>query len=563
MAELSPAPPGPSHDDAEERWQGRPGLARTVRVAVLVGPLVISLLTTGAITRRLPAPADTWPRVGWWVALLLLASAVVWASDRALRRLLPLAALLELSVLFPGRAPTRFSVARQAGSTRQLEELVARPGVVDEPAVAAARILAMVGALRRHDRATRGHSERVRVLTDIVGEEMGLSQGDRDRLRWAALLHDIGKLSVSPQILNMARAPTSHEWDRLRGHPEAGEQIAQPLLPWLGPWGSVIVQHHERWDGKGYPRGLTAEQICLGARIVSVADTFEVMTAGRPYQKAMPRPAALRAMARLSGTQFDPAAVRALLSISAPRLRGAAGIWGWVSQLPILGTAPTLAGAVATVATTAAAGAGAVTLSGAVGLATLPVGASSDGAPRGHSTSEARPDAEGPGAVPRGGSTGGLLPGTSPGSAPKVTAGSASPGPGTPTTFTGTSDPLAGVEASASPSSASPGSTGSVATAAPGVGSRVPSPSASPTVVPLFPLPGTTGPSTGPGSLPPVVPPVIPLPATPPVPTQGPATSPKPAPSLPPKPVPSPPKLPLPPVPVPPVPSVGLPPIGP
>jgi hypothetical protein len=375
----------PEEPSDHQRWAGRPLLARTVRVVVFLGPLLLSLVVTAAATRLVPAPHGTGARVLWWVALLLLSTATVWAADRLLRRLIPLAALLEMSVLFPGRAPTRFSVARQSGSTRQLEELVARARESDEhtePVVAASRILALVGALRSHDRATRGHSERVRVLTDLIAEEMGLSPGDRDRLRWAALLHDIGKLDVPAKILNKPGKPTVREWARLKRHPAAGQELAAPLLPFLGPFAPVIIQHHERFDGLGYPAGLAGTQICLGARIVAVADAFEVMTAARSYKKAVPRAVALREMTKMAGTQFDPAVVRALLSVSAPRLRWAIGPWAWLAQLPVISSAPSLA-SVTSVAGQAAAGAGAVGLGTAVGLTSLaPTSASVEVAPQ-------------------------------------------------------------------------------------------------------------------------------------------------------------------------------------
>ena len=361
-----------AHSD-EERWSGRPALARFVRVLVFLGPLLVSLAVTAVATRLYPAPTETGRRIAWWCGLLVLATVVVWTADRALRRLLPLAALLEMSVLFPGRAPNRFAVARQAGATRQLEELVAKARESDEntePVIAASRILALVGALRSHDRATRGHSERVRVMTDLIAEEMGLSTAERDKLRWAALLHDIGKLDVPARILNKPGKPTPKEWEQLQQHPAAGQELAAPLLTWLGAYAPVIIQHHERWDGKGYPAGLRGTQICTGARIVAVADAFEVMTAARSYKKAMTRSVALREMTKMAGTQFDPAVVRALLSVSAPRLRWAIGPTAWLAQVPIIGTAPSLA-SVTSVASQAAAGAGAVGLGTAVGLTSV------------------------------------------------------------------------------------------------------------------------------------------------------------------------------------------------
>jgi hypothetical protein len=340
---------------------------------VFLGPLVVSLLVTAVASRADPAPAGVGPRVAWWGGLLVLATAVVWITDRALRRLLPLAALLEMSVLFPGQAPNRFAVARQAGATRQLEELVAKARESDEstePVIAASRILALVGALRSHDRATRGHSERVRVMTDLIADEMGLPAGERDRLRWAALLHDIGKLDVPARILNKPGKPTVKEWERLQQHPAHGQQLAAPLLEWLGAYGPVIIQHHERWDGTGYPAGLKGADICTGARIVAVADAFEVMTAARAYKKPMTRAVALREMATMSGTQFDPHVVRALLSISAPRLRWAIGPTAWLAQVPIIGTAPSFA-SVTAAAGQAAAGASAVGIGTAVGLTSV------------------------------------------------------------------------------------------------------------------------------------------------------------------------------------------------
>lgn len=279
-------------------------------------------------------------RLAWWTVLLSTSVLLAVLVERAGRRLLPLVTLLKLSMLFPDRAPTRFAVARQAGSLRLLKERVVelegRPEASTQEALGAPTILALAAALQSHDRQTRGHSERVRVFTDLLAEEMQLGGDDRHRLRWAALLHDIGKLTVDSRILNKPGSLDEDEWAVIRRHPALGARIAAPLLEWLGPWGSAIAEHHERFDGGGYPLGLAGPEISLGGRIVSVADCFDTMTAVRSYKKGMAVWAARRELARCAGTQFDPAVVRAFLGVSLPRLLWKTGPVSFLIQLPFL-----------------------------------------------------------------------------------------------------------------------------------------------------------------------------------------------------------------------------------
>jgi hypothetical protein len=275
-----------------------------------------------------------------WVSVAAIGSLLTLVVfERAARRLLPLAALLNVSLLFPDKAPARFAVARRAGTPRELRERMeaARSSGQVDHAQDLATVIELVLALNVHDRASRGHSERVRVFTDLLTTELRLPEEDRVRLRWAALLHDVGKLEVPASLLNKPSAPDEAEWIVLRRHPDDGARMVAPLLPWLGEWGAAVVQHHERYDGTGYPRGLKGHDISLGARIVSVADVYEVMTAPRPYKRPMSVVASRQELIRVAGTQLDPAIVRAFLNISTGNLWRTIGIGAWIAQIPTLG----------------------------------------------------------------------------------------------------------------------------------------------------------------------------------------------------------------------------------
>ena len=354
-----------------ERWQRRPVLGGLVRALALAIPIGASVVTAVAFSRAVPRPHGVLPAVGWWALVLAGSTVVLMTVDRAARRLLPLATLLRLSMVFPDRAPSRFGVAFKAGTTRHLKKQLggaSQHGIDDEPARCAERVLPLVGVLSRHDRATRGHSERVRAFNDLIAEELRLPEADRDRLRWAALLHDVGKVEVPAGILNKPALPSSAEWEALRRHPETGARIAAPLRGWLGPWALAIEQHHERWDGSGYPYGLAGEQISLAGRIVAVADVLDVLTAPRAYRRPVSPEAARAELARHAGSQFDPDVVRALLNISLGKLRGVMGPISWVAQVPFLSTVPRLEGAVAAAGRSAMTAAGAATGAGALAV---------------------------------------------------------------------------------------------------------------------------------------------------------------------------------------------------
>jgi putative nucleotidyltransferase with HDIG domain len=312
----------------------------------------------GILLGRLVAPASDLTVQVARLLVILAASAVTFLLvDRLARRLLPLATLLRLSLLFPDAAPSRFAIALRAGSPKRLQawaQAQAAAGLDPDAGRQAETVLTLIVALGAHDRRTRGHSERVQALTDLVAQELRLDSDDTDRLRWAALLHDIGKLSVPAKVLNCPGRPSSTGLRALRRHPAEGARIAEPLASWLGEWRTAIDQHHERYDGTGYPLSLAGADISPAGRIVAVTDAFETMTAVRSYKKAMSVRDARAELVRCAGSHFDPGLVRSFLNISIGKLRRSAGVAATFAELPLVGILPRAANVAAGVLAPAA-----------------------------------------------------------------------------------------------------------------------------------------------------------------------------------------------------------------
>ena len=267
--------------------------------------------------------------------------------------------------MFPDESPSRFKLALRTGTVESLEERLRELREASEPASAqeaAEILLQLAGALDVHDKITRGHSERVRAYSYSLGKQLSLAGEELDRLNWAALLHDVGKLNVSAEILNKAGKPTDEEWEQLRRHPLYGETLVEPLNEWLGTWTDAVGYHHENWDGKGYPRGIAGEEIPLAGRIVAIADVYDVITSARSYKEPASPTEARAELARCAGTQFDPRLVRAFVNISLGRMRLVMGPLSWLSHAPLLARLPLTPfisaslGGVAVIASTAAVG---------------------------------------------------------------------------------------------------------------------------------------------------------------------------------------------------------------
>lgn len=197
-----------------------------------------------------------------------------------------------------------------------LEELVAqRTAELDQTLVSLedayrSTLKALTAALETRDAETHGHSERVVTFSLRLGRELGLSKEQLKSLEFGSLLHDIGKIGVPDAILRKPAKLNEEEWMRMREHPLHGQQILRDI-EFLRGAARVVAQHHEKWDGSGYPLGLRGEEIDLNARIFAVADAFDAMISDRVYRRGRTYEAAAEELNKWAGSQFDPRVVEA------------------------------------------------------------------------------------------------------------------------------------------------------------------------------------------------------------------------------------------------------------
>lgn len=175
-------------------------------------------------------------------------------------------------------------------------------------------ISSMQATMIEKSHETEAHARRLAAMARAIGEKMELSQLELDQLELLSMLHDIGKVAIPDRILNKPGKLTAEEWIEMKKHPEIGYRIAA-ASPELSPIAEFILCHHERWDGKGYPQGLSGVEIPLLSRILSVVDAYDAMTENRSYRKAMGKEKALAEIEDNSGTQFDPKIVAVFIEI--------------------------------------------------------------------------------------------------------------------------------------------------------------------------------------------------------------------------------------------------------
>ena len=190
------------------------------------------------------------------------------------------------------------------------EDYMYRKKITESQSMRNQTIKVIMHTLHEANSREKIHSERVSKLCRTIGETMKMEEEVLKELEITGLMHDIGKIAINNNILNKPGKLTEAEYEEIKRHPEISYHILKSADVYTR-LADYVLSHHERWDGKGYPRGLSGEEIPFVARIITVADAYEAMTANRPYKEALSHESAMEELKRCAGTQFDPAIVAA------------------------------------------------------------------------------------------------------------------------------------------------------------------------------------------------------------------------------------------------------------
>jgi len=216
-------------------------------------------------------------------------------------------------------ADTALYYAKWTGGNRIYLSSKAPSEPVDEGRIYGKRnglgaVYALVSVVESRDPYVYGHSRKVNIYAVALAEAIGLSPDEVSKVSTAALLHDIGKIGVPDKVLNKKGKLNEENWEEIKAHPRLGANIVSNI-PNLVPCANGILHHHERWDGDGYPDGLKGEEIPIESRILAIADTFEAMTAVRPYRPAFSREEVIKELREGAGSKFDPKLVEVFVGL--------------------------------------------------------------------------------------------------------------------------------------------------------------------------------------------------------------------------------------------------------
>ena len=223
---------------------------------------------------------------------------------------------LDGSSIYPsislGHATKNFETETMNNILMAAEEYMSRHKLLESKSARSSIIASIKVIMFEKSQETEEHAERLRQLSKSIGVAMFLTDDQLNELELLSTLHDIGKMSISADILSKPGKLSDEEWIKIKKHPEVGFRIAQATSE-LVPIAEYILCHHERWDGKGYPQGLIGEKIPLLSRIMAIVDSFDAMTNDRAYRVAMTKEEAIEEIRRNAGTQFDPEVTRVFI----------------------------------------------------------------------------------------------------------------------------------------------------------------------------------------------------------------------------------------------------------
>ncbi|PKL13870.1 MAG: diguanylate cyclase [Spirochaetae bacterium HGW-Spirochaetae-8] len=222
---------------------------------------------------------------------------------------------LSLSLSFGFKTKTSYDQAL-AELLRLVEDDMYRHKIFETSSDRSKTIDLIMNTLFEKSRREMLHSQRVSELCAEIATRMGFTKDAINQVRTAGLMHDIGKIGIAEKILNKSFSLDEDEWQEIQKHPEIGYRILSSVNE-FSEMSAHILQHHERWDGKGYPKGLKGEEIYLEARIIAVADSYDAMTSHRSYREGLQKEQAMSEILRCSGTQFDPQIVTVFISLLA------------------------------------------------------------------------------------------------------------------------------------------------------------------------------------------------------------------------------------------------------
>lgn len=348
--------PRETRPDAPKEGDGSRSAALTLRIAVFVIPAVIGFAIAYSILTLMGPYQGTIEHLGWFsIAVIVSWVTSIFLAD-SLRAVVSKTSMYRRANNFHTEVEELFGSSMREGNTKAVKKAAIQRG---HDAEFIDQVLQLLDQLGRHERLTRGHSERVRAYASLIGKEIGLSDSELEALNWTALLHDIGKLNVPSWLLTTHEPPTPDEWEVLKRHPEAAKARLRRLEPTLGD--SIYdgaLYHHERWDGSGYPYRLSAGEIPLYGRITAIADAFDVMTHARSYKPPLPIAYAREELMSGAGTHFDPELVAAFVRIGDEDLKTIRGWSATIAGFALAGSRVATIGSQAVVIMAAVAGAG-------------------------------------------------------------------------------------------------------------------------------------------------------------------------------------------------------------